>query len=219
MSKILNIITTWFTGIKWTSLKVSVIGNIILLIIIFFLFRGSETPEPEIIIQDRVIEIPGKDGKLDTVYLPTPISIVNPVNTELLSKYNSLKDTVAKLELFKTVIAEREYNEVYEDSIQKITIYTKVQGKLLKQAPKYQIKPSTITIKDTTIINYNKPPTNKLLLGIETGLPLNNFTKKETIDFNPVIKGSVYFQNKRSNIITIGFDSNETIWAGYIFKL
>jgi len=219
MSKILSTIGMWFTGIKWTPLKISVIGNILLIIVILFLFRSSETPEPEIIIKDRIVEVPGKDGKLDTIYLPKPINIKNPINTELLSKYNSLKDTVAKLELFKTVIEERDYNEVYEDNIQKITIYTKVQGKLLKQAPKYEIKPSTIVIKDTTTINYNKPPTNKLLIGLETGLPLDIFTKKEIGIINPVVKGSIYFQNKKSNIITAGFDSNKTIWAGYIIKL
>lgn len=219
MSKILSTIGMWFTGIKWTPLKISVIGNILLIIVILFLFRSSETPEPEIIIKDRIVEVPGKDGKLDTIYLPKPINIKNPINTELLSKYNSLKDTVAKLELFKTVIEERDYNEVYEDNIQKITIYTKVQGKLLKQAPKYEIKPSTIVIKDTTTINYNKPPANKLLIGLETGLPLDIFAKKEIGIINPVVKGSIYFQNKKSNIITAGFDSNKTIWAGYIIKL
>ena len=36
---------------------------------------------------------------------------------------------------------------------------------------------------------------------------------------NPVVKGSIYFQNKKSNIITAGFDSNKTIWAGYIIRL
>ena len=63
MSKILSTIGTWFTGIKWTPLKISVIGNVLLIIVILFLFRSSETPEPEIIIKDRIVEVPGKDGK------------------------------------------------------------------------------------------------------------------------------------------------------------
>lgn len=219
MRKLLDTSIVFIKGIQWTPLKISVIGNALLILLVLFLYRGSETPEPQIIIKEKIITIPGKDGKLDTIYLPKPIAVVNPVNTELLVKYNSLKDTVAKLELFKDVIKEREYNEVYEDKVQKITVYTKVQGKLLKQAPKYEIKPYDIIIKDTTIINYNKPPTNKLLVGLETGLPLTLFTKKDVIDIKPVVKGSIYFQNKKSNIITAGFDTNKTIWAGYLIKL
>jgi len=219
MSKIINIIITFISEIKWTPLKISITANILLILMIIFLFKSSEIQEPKVIIKDKLIYLPGKEGKLDTIYLPKSINKINPINTELLLKYNSLKDTLARSDLFKTVIEEREYNEVYEDKIQKISIYTKVQGKLLKQAPKYEIKPSIISIKDTTVINYNKPSSNKILLGIETGLPLDIFIKKEPIDLNPIIKGNVYFQNKKSNIITVGFDSNKTIWAGYIFKL
>lgn len=219
MRKLVEIATTFITGIKWTPLKISITGNILLILLILFLYKGNEVLEPQIIIKDKIVNVPGKDGKLDTIYLPKPISVINPVNTELLVKYNSLKDTVAKLELFKDVIKEREYSEVYEDSVQKISIYTKVQGKLLKQAPKYEIKPYTIKVKDTTIINYNIPSTNKILVGLETGLPLTLFTQKEVIDFKPVVKGNVYFQNKKSNVITVGFDTNKTIWAGYLIKL
>jgi hypothetical protein len=210
MSKILSIIATWFTGIKWTPLKISIIVNIILGIIIFFLFQNPKPVEPEIIIRDVIIEIPGKDGKFDTIYLPKPYKVENSVNTELVKKYNAQKDTIAKLEMYKDAITERNYNEIYEDSTVKIDIYTKVQGKLLQQAPKYFVKPVTVVFKDTTIINYNKPPRNKILVGIEAGLP--------KID-NPILKGSVYFQNKKDNIITIGYDSNKTIWAGYIIRL
>jgi len=221
LKSLLTTVTTFIKGIHWTPLKVSVIGNVILILLILFLFRGSETPEPEIIIKEKIITIPGKDGKLDTIYLPKPITIKNPVNTELLKKYNALKlkDSITKDSMFIDAIAEREYNETYEDTSVKISIYTNVQGKLLKQASKYEIKPYTITVKDTTVINYNKPPTNKLLVGLETGLPLTLFTEKDVIDIKPVVKGSIYFQNKKSNIITAGFDTNKTFWAGYLIKL
>ena len=167
MLKILNTITTFITGIKWTPLKVSVIGNVLLILLILFLFRGTETPEPQIIIKEKIITIPGKDGKLDTIYEPKYISKANPINTELLKKYTALKlkDSIVKDSMFIEAITERDYNETYEDNSISISIYTKVQGKLLKQAPKYEIKPYDIIIKDTTIINYNKPPTNKLLVG------------------------------------------------------
>ena len=221
MHKLLDTVLTFITGIKWTPLKISVIGNVLLVLLILFLYKGNEIPEPQIIIKEKIITIPGKAGKLDTIYEPKYISKTNPVNTDLLKKYNTLKlkDSIVKDSMFIEAITERDYNESYEDSLVKIDIYTKVQGKLLKQAPKYEIKPYSIQIKDTTTINYNKPPTNKILVGLETGLPLTLFTKKDVIDIKPVIKGSIYFQNKKTNVITAGFDTNKTIWAGYLIKL
>jgi len=215
MYNLLNTVLTFVKNIKWTPIRISIAANILLVGAIIFLYVGTPTPKPEIIIKDRIIEVPGKDGKLDTVWLPKPYAVMNPLNKKLITK----KDTIEVLNAFTELNKEREYNEVYEDSSVKIDIYTKVQGKLLKQAPKYTVKPYTIHIKDTIEINYNKPPTNKLLVGLETGLPLTLFTKKDVIDIKPVVKGSVYFQNKKSNVITVGFDTNKTIWAGYLIKL
>jgi len=206
----MNFILSLLQNIKWTPLKISIVLNIVLLIFVIFLFKSPKPIKPEVIIETHTITIPGKDGRIDTIYQPKPYKVVNPINSELLKQYTALKDSVKKLEMYSDAIAEREYNEFYEDSNVKIDIYTKIQGKLLKQAPKYFIKPITVSFTDTTTINYNKPPTNKLLGGIELGLPQFG---------NPSIKGSIYLQNKKDNIISLGYDTNKTIWIGYIIKL
>jgi hypothetical protein len=220
-NNILNTVSTFIKNISWTPLRLSILGNIVLVGIIVFLFTNNKTPEPRIIIKDRIVNVEGKAGKLDTIYEPKYISKINPINTALLKRYNALKlkDSVIKDSMFSDAITERDYNEVYEDKIVKISVYTKVQGKLLKQASNYFVKPSTIVIKDTTSITYNKPLTNKLLVGLETGLQLNLFTKKENTTISPVVKANVYFQNKRGNIITSGISSDKVIWAGYIIIL
>lgn len=188
---------------------ISIIVNIILTIIVIFMFLPSKEKKPEIIIKTKVITIPGKDGKMDTIYEPKFIEKENPINKELLAQYTALKDSVSKLNLFKEVITEKEYNEVYEDDVQIISIYTKVQGSLLKQAPKYKIKPFNIVSKDTVQINYNKPERNKILGGLEIGKPVVG---------DIIFKGNVYLQNKRGNILSAGYDTEKTWWAGYILK-
>lgn len=206
----LEIITTFVKGIKWNRLKVSIAINIALIIVVFFLTREAPAQEPEIIIKERVITLPAKEGKLDTIYQPKYIGIKNPANEELLNQYNSLKDSIEKENLFKEAIAEREYKEVYEDSIIKIDIYSKVAGKLLSQAPTYKIKPVTIITKDTISIVYNKPPKNRFLWGVDVGIPIRG----EDL----TLKGSIYLQNKKHNLISLGFDSNKTVWVGLIRK-
>lgn len=206
----MNFILSLLQNIKWTPLKISIVLNVVLLIFIIFLFKTPKPSKPEVIIETHTITIPGKDGRIDTIYQPKPYNVVNPINSELLKQYNTLKDSVKKLEMYKDAVAERDYNEPYEDNIQKITVYTKTQGKLLQQSLKYEIKPYNIAIKDTTIINYNKPSTNKILIGIEGGLHKVN---------NPILKGSIYLQNKKDNIISLGYDNNKTVWVGYVIKL
>jgi len=207
-------LTEFFNGLTWTPLKISIIINVFLIIILFFMFRSSDPQPPKIIVKDRIVEIPGKEGKIDTIYKPKFIEKESKVNIELLKKYNALlssKDSVAKLDLYKEAITENSYNESYEDKLVKIDIYTKVIGTVLKQAATYQIKPSTISIKDTTEIIYGNPKVNKVYIGAEVLIPFN----QEKL----ALKGSLYFQNKNDNIITAGYDTNGIWSVGYIYKI
>ena len=212
----LKILKSIISNIKWTPLKISIGVNLVLVILIIFLFSGKpEVIEPKIIIKDRIVEVPAKEGVLDTIYLPEPfiVDIPNPVNQELLDKYTTLKDSVAKVKMFKEAITENEYNETYEDENVKIDVYTKVRGKLLKQAPNYFIKPSKITIQDTTAIITPYTPKPHLYGGIEIGvnIPKNNY--------KPIIKGNLIFQNKKGNSINVGYDTNKNVWVGKTWKL
>lgn len=212
MVNIANIVLNFLSNIKWTPLKISVLVNIVLISILVFLFSGKEEViDPVVETKTVYIEVPAKEGKLDTVYLPQPYPVTNPVNQDLLDKYESLRDSVARKELFKEAITENEYKETYEDSIVKIDVYTKVRGTLLKQASNYFVKPSRLAYKDTVTIIKPYTPKVHLYGGLEVGIPTENI-------INPSIKGTLMFQDKKGNMLTAGYDTNKTIWLGKTWK-
>jgi len=212
MIQIFNTIVEIIRSIKWTKLKVSILINIVLLGTVFFLFKNPKIKISDPIIVERIITIPGIEGKFDTIKLPQPIKYINnPDIDKIVEDYNKLKDSIAKVEFFKDIITINEYNEVYEDSLVKIGVYTKVQGKLLKQAPNYFIKPYTHKYKDTIIV---APyiPRNKLYGQVEVGLPITQQI------ITPVIKAGILLQNKRDNIWSLSYDTNKTFWVGSTIK-
>ena len=214
--KWLKSILSYIKGIKWTPLKISIIFNVALVVVIAFLFKPQNKGSLEVIVKEKEVIIPAKVGVLDTIYNPQQISpstiklVKNPINQKLLRQYNSLLDSISRLQFVEQVITEREYREVYEDNFVKIDIYTNVIGTMVKQAPKYTIKPSKVIVKDTVTIHYNKPPSNKILGGLELGIPVQGEQMR--------VKGSMYLQNKKDNILSVGFDSGKTVWLGYIVK-
>jgi len=209
ITTIVTSIVTFFTSINWTKFKISLLLNIALVGAIFFLLKKPDQ-DPIIKIVTKTITIPGKDGKLDTIYMPQPHYVTNPVNSKLVEEYDALRDSLGKKQAYIDAITQREYNEVYEDSLVKIDVYTKVQGKMLKQAPKYYVKPVTVTYTDTIKIPAPKLR-NKLLTGIEIGAPIK-------LDSNPIFKGNILLQNKKDNILSVGYDSNNYGWIGYIIS-
>ena len=209
-----TIFLSFIGKIKWSPLKTSIGINIILGIVIYFLFSGNE-PEEIIVIKDHYIDIPAVSGKSDTIKKPEPYKIKNNLNNELLIKYNKAKSEIERLELYKESIVEREYKEVFKDSVQEIEIFTRVQqGKILEQAINYRIDPYLLKVRDTLRISPKDFLRNKFLGGIELGMPL-----EPQIGMSHIIaKGTIYFQNKKDNILSLGIDTRKTIWAGYIIS-
>ena len=193
-----------------TTLKISILLNIILGIIIYFTFGRCKQPLPIVTYVNRVIEVPAKSGILPVILNPPEIKTeVRVINKDLLKEYIAKQDSASKIEIFKEAITEREYNLNFKDSLVNIDVYAKTEGVLLEIKPSYTIYPSKVITKDK-IITLPSKPKNSILAGVETSLPA---------DVYPYIKTSIYFQNKKSNIITIGVDTNRSIWFGYIVKL
>lgn len=193
-----------------TTLKISILLNIILGIIIYFTFGRGKQPLPVVTYVNRVIEVPAKSGILPVILNPPEIKTeVRIINKDLLKEYIAKQDSASKTEIFKEAITEREYNLNFKDSLVNIDIHAKTAGVLLEIKPSYTIYPSKVITKDK-IITLPSKPKNSILAGVEASLPT---------DVYPYIKTSIYFQNKKSNIITIGVDTNRSIWFGYIVKL
>ena len=193
-----------------TTLKISILLNIILGIIIYFTFGRGKQPLPVVTYVNRVIEVPAKSGILPVILNPPEIKTeVRIINKDLLKEYIAKQDSASKTEIFKEAITEREYNLNFKDSLVNIDIHAKTAGVLLEIKPSYTIYPSKVITKDK-IITLPSKPKNSILAGVEASLPTDGY---------PYIKTSIYFQNKKSNIITIGVDTNRSIWFGYIVKL
>lgn len=204
---------SFFGNINWTSLKISIGINIILAIIIYFLYSGSGTEE-QMIIREIEVEVPVQSGEIGLSKYPTPVKSERKVDEELLSKYNALKNQYEKDKLCKELMAveKSEYRETFKDSTQEVEVYTKVsQGRILEQAIKYEVSPYTLKVRDTFTIKKK----NKLLGGIEIGVPL---IQPEIGQPLFVAKSTLYLQNKKDNILSLGIDTQKTIWAGYIIK-
>lgn len=111
----------------------------------------------------KVVTIPGKAGEIKTQteiqYLPskpqtitikgkdgknTTITVENPVNKELLDKYQEAKDSIAKLKLYAVAIEEKEQIRTFEQDGVKIEVKSKTRGDLISQSVKYQLPPQEI---------------------------------------------------------------------------
>ena len=164
------------------------------------------------------IDIPEKSGSFE-VSRPEPITIYdtikeagtiqlvevpNPVNQSFLDKYNSLKDSVSRLEQYKETITERTYKETFKDSTQEITIESEVIGTLKSQKVDYKIYPQTIEV-------VTKKPSFNVFLGTFTTIP----TKYTTA---PVLGANISLKTTNT-IYQIGYDNQRNITAGIAFKL
>ena len=168
--------------------------------------------------QVRTIEIPEKSGSFE-VSRPEPIilydtikeagtiqlvEVPNPVNQSLLDKYNSLKDSLSRLEQYKEVITERTYKETFKDSTQEIIIESEVIGTLKSQKVEYKIYPQTIEV-------VTKKPSFNVFLGTFTSIP----TKYTTA---PVLGANISLKTTKT-IYQIGYDTQQNVTAGISFKL
>jgi len=201
---------TWFSKDK-TIYYVS----LILLVVVIFLSRGcNDKPIPDKIITKTVyVKVPGKAGHIDNKKTPKPIPQKELViDKEYMARYNKLKDSVAKAKLYTEAITINDYKQNFEDSIQKVTVNSKVRGTLLNQDIDYFVKPTTIKTTKTTIIKTN-PPKIHILAGISVGVPV------DLLNTRTIVEGDLYLQNKKQNILQLGIDSEKRIKIGYIIKL
>lgn len=190
------------------------VGLVVLVIIIIvlgvLLFKKKE---PDVIRVPVVIEVPvpGKEGKSDTIYLPSPVK-QNPINKELLKQFEESQE---KLKLYEEAITERVYEEIFEDSTQTITVTSKTQGKLLEQHLEYKIKPTTVKVDTIIDIPVENIKRLKVYAGAQIGLPIG----AEAGIATPALQGNIMIQNKKDNILSLGLDTKGYVWIGYTIKI
>lgn len=178
---------------------------------IVFIRQCGQEPEKEYVTIEKEVLIESVEKQFDTIYEPKPYPVkVVEIDSSYYEEYKKLKDSVAKDSMFKEAIKINEYNQVFEDTLQTIDVYSKTRGNLLEQSVKYTTKPYYITVKDSIEIKTKI----KVSLGAEIGIPLN-FTP----DFKPVAKGNLYITNRKDNSIILSADTEGRLWLGYNWKL
>lgn len=159
-----------------------------------------ESKKPELkpleIKQEPIVK---KDG---LVYKENPFNIIlAEENTKLKSDYSKMSDSL-KSKAYDKAIELNTFSYKSEDKYLKLTIDGIVRGEVSEITPSYTIKE-----QESEVFVKEKLPGLKVLGGVEVG-------NTKTLD-NLSFKGSVLFQNRKGNIISAGYDTDNKIWLGY----
>lgn len=180
---------------------------IVFLIGMALMFTLKQCNTKEIKVPFRVeVEVPVVEVQHDTIYKPNPIPYpVKEVDTTLLEEYKKANDSL-KQKLFESAVTVNEYKEVFEDSIQTITVDANVTGKLNSIAVGYKTKPRTIVV-DTSLTVEVPENSRSLSPYIETGIPTQ-------IELNPniVFKGGIDYTTKKNWTYGLSYDTEKRVW-------
>lgn len=132
------------------------------------------------------------------------IKITEPKNDTLVQAYLAQKDSLSKLNHFIDATRQRDYVELLEDSLQVITVETRVRGFMQEQIIKYKTKPQTVKIK---------------VKSGRKGLYAGGFiTMPQQTGLNPSLGGAINVVSPKK-VFSLGFDTNKTLTAGLTFKI
>jgi len=123
------------------------------------------------------------------------ILIPGKIDTVEVKVFEQSVDTI-KLKMFVDATRIRSYTTQFNKNDADISIYTETKGELLKIVPTITIKQSKV--KDVVFAMYG---------GIEV---YNNLQLS-----NPGVKVDLGIQNKKGDIFTGGYDTNQNIYIGF----
>jgi hypothetical protein len=141
------------------------------------------------------------------------IYVENPVDEKLIAENEKLKldfaketDSLKKIIAYNKAVQLNKFSSKFEDDNLLLNIDGIVQGEVKEITPRYTIKEKKVGIQ------VKPKETIFRLLG---GLELGNNTKLD--NFN--IKANLMLQNRKGNIISGSFDTQQNIWMGYNVKI
>lgn len=145
--------------------------------------------------------------KVNTKVITTPHPIVTGervLNIELKTQYEKAKTQAVKDSIFEKAITQRTYVEELKDSVQTITVTSKVTGTLDEQIISYKTNPVTIERKT---------------LKSRTSLYVGGFTSIPSRPEQTFNAGALLNLKTKNKIYSIGYDTDRRITAGVTFKL
>lgn len=141
------------------------------------------------------------------------IYIENEIDQKLITENEKLKqdfakekDSLKRIIAYNKAVQLNKFSSDFEDDNILINIEGIVQGEVKEITPGYKIKE-----KKVEVLVKPKETVFRLLGGMELG----NNTKLDGF----AAKANLMLQNKKGNIISGSFDTNQTIWIGYNFSI
>ena len=197
--------------------------NIVIVVLLFFLFRSCQGNEESTVTAKVVVpEVKGKFEAKKPVHIPITNSVIKQylttekpsfsrsqeVDKKLLAENEKLKKDFAKANdsikqlSFNKAIQLNKFSTKFEDDNLVLNIDGIVQGEVKEITPNYKIKEKKIEVPVKV-----KETVFRLLAGVEVG----NTTQLDAFK----LRANIMFQNRKGNIISGSFDTNQTIWVGY----
>jgi hypothetical protein len=197
------------------------LGWILLFLVLWFKGCSGSTPSPQI-AKVIVPEVKGRFQAKKPVHEPIVINAnntanmqkgetiykENPIDKKLIAENEKLKSDYAKANdsikqlSFNKAIQLNKFSTKFEDDNLLLNINGIVQGEVKEITPNYTIKEKKVEVPVKV-----KETVFRLLGGLEVG----NNTQLDAFK----LKANLMFQNRKGNIISGSFDTNQTVWVGY----
>jgi hypothetical protein len=193
------------------------LGWILLFVFLWFCGCSGSTPKPQI-AKVIVPEVKAKFEAKKPVHEPVIIKANSPQlkistepnplvqklieeNVRLVQDFAKANDSIKQLS-FNKAIQLNKFSTKFEDDNLVININGVVQGEVKEVTPNYTIKERKMEVPVKA-----KETVFRLLGGLELG----NNTQLDAFK----VKANLMFQNRKGNIISGSFDTNQTVWVGY----
>jgi hypothetical protein len=190
-----------------------------ILLFVFLWFRGcsGSTPKPQI-AKVIVPEVKAKFEAKKPVHEPVIIKANSPQlkistepnplvqklieeNVRLVQDFAKANDSIKQLS-FNKAIQLNKFSTKFEDDNLVININGVVQGEVKEVTPNYTIKERKMEVPVKA---------KETVFRVLGGLELGNNTQLDAFK----LKANLMFQNRKGNIISGSFDTNQTVWVGY----
>jgi hypothetical protein len=198
---------------------VKYLGWILLFFVLWFRGCSGTTPLPQI-AKVIVPEVKGKFEAKKPVNVPIGQKVSkgktvykeNPIDLKLITENEKLKqdfaketDSLKKVIAYNKAVQLNKFSTKFEDENLLLNIDGIVQGEVKEITPNYTIKEKKVEVQKP------KETVFRLLGGMELG----NNTKLDGF----AAKANLMLQNRKGNIISGSFDTNQNIWIGYNFSI
>lgn len=157
----------------------------------------NRDPEQKTIV--RTVTVPEIITQFDTIEVEKPVNVYK-VDTVYIDRFIA-SDSIEKIDLYRDAVVIREYNQVFEDSLAIIEVFSKTRGNLLNQSVSYKLYERSL--KDTIPLPRSK---GNFYLVPEFGTNLNLDGLRA--------KAGIMYQDRNKHLYSLSIDTDGYIYVG-----